>query len=368
MFGTLEDGFDFSITSLPALPSPFPSPSHDETSNRGTATRKPRHELPGKTRRHRKPYTVEEEDVLTQSQHLRSAAFLARGADWLNSKSFSNVKHRDLRPSTSPAGAERASCPLQEHSHPPPLLMGPVRNMQKTRETSLPQMRRRASQHEDMEILVLRHTLNLPKEAMTQACDLFSRYADPPPQGLGSLRDRRLTENGFTKVWLDMTHQEAGPEAEIPPAILMEAFKHAKKGQVQGLDFSEFATWFSSYYFSEHVSVDEDGRHIRRLARKHGMHHADVEKYRRIFNSFDSDGSGTIDGSEFEKLLCVCTKVPQNIGLPPARVKHLWQIADMDGDQEIDFEEFLTFYVKYLSINGTGFEDFYRFGGRPTQA
>jgi hypothetical protein len=246
--------------------------------------------------------------------------------------------------------------------------MGPLRNLKKARDASLPQMLGRASQREDMEILTLRQTLNLPKEAMAQASDLFSKYAEQPLKGLGSLRDRRLTEDGFIKVWLDMTHQEAGQEAEVPPEILMEAFKHAKLGQIQGLDFSEFATWFSSCYFSEHVSVDKEGRNIRRLARKHGMHHCDVEKYRRIFNSFDNDGNGTIDGSEFEKLLCVCTKVPQSIGLPAARVKHLWQIADDDGDQEINFEEFLTFYVKYLSIDSTGFEDFYRFGGRQTKA
>merc|ERR1739848_125757 len=192
-----------------------------------------------------------------------------------------------------------------------------------------------------MGVLKLRHSLNLPKEAMSQACDLFCKHADQASaqKDRGSLKERRLTKHGFAKVWFEITHQEPGPEGDVHPQILAEAFKHAGRGQAEGLDFSEFATWFSSCYFYEHVSVDKEGRHMRNLARKHSMHHADVETYKQIFNRFDSDGSGTIDCNEFEKLLCTCTKVPHSIGLPAARVKHLWQIADEDGDQEIGFEE-----------------------------
>lgn len=95
------------------------------------------------------------------------------------------------------------------------------------------------------------------------------------------------------------------------------------------------------------------------------MHHGDVEKYKQIFASFDKDGSGTIDPAEFEELLYQCTKVPSDIGLPAARMKNLWRDADEDGNQEINFEEFLTFYSKYLGTDSTGFEDFYRFGNRP---
>jgi len=107
---------------------------------------------------------------------------------------------------------------------------------------------------------------------------------------------------------------------------------------------------------------------LRRIARKHSVHHSDVERYKSIFNRFDKDGSGTIDCSEFEELLCTCTKSDQSIGLPEARVKNLWQLADLDGSNEIDFEEFLEFYTKYLGTESRGFEDFYRVGRRPALA
>jgi Ca2+-binding EF-hand superfamily protein len=204
----------------------------------------------------------------------------------------------------------------------------------------------------------LRHALNLPKEAMLQASEIFQKYAKQ------SSEDFRLTKNGFARVWAEMTHQDAESESNVPPQVVTQAFKHAGKDETLGLNFNQFATWYSSSYFCEDVSVDKDGQNLRRIARKHSMHHSDVERYKQIFKSFDKDGSGTIDAGEFEKLLCKCAKVPTSIGLPPARVKNLWHIADEDGDQEIDFEEFLAFYERYLCTDSTGFEDFYRFGGR----
>lgn len=179
--------------------------------------------------------------------------------------------------------------------------------------------------------------------------------------------DLRLTTAGFKRMWLELTHQELEGDIDVAQDVLDEAFRHTEDHGIDGekrLNFNQFAIWFSSCYFREDVSLDEEAKKVRKLARKHSIHHADVERYKRIFHSFDGDGSGTIDCSEFEKLLCICTKVPKSIGLPAARVKHLWQIADADGDQEITFDEFLTFYTKYLTIDSTGFEEFYRFRSR----
>merc|ERR1719197_30139 len=107
-----------------------------------------------------------------------------------------------------------------------------------------------------------------------------------------------------------MTHQDEGSEADVPPQILREAFRHARRGHTEVLEFSQFATWFSSRYFCEDVSLDRGQRRLRSIARKYAMHHGDVETYKQIFTSFDKDGSGTIDPNEFEDLLYQCTKVP----------------------------------------------------------
>jgi hypothetical protein len=199
-------------------------------------------------------------------------------------------------------------------------------------------------------------------EAMLQACDLFRRHADNPT---GSLQDGILRRPGFTKVWFEMTHRDSSDGAVLPTEIWKEALRHAGQG-IGGLDFGRFATWFSSRYFCEDVSLDRPKRRLRSVARQYSMHHDDVETYKRLFSKFDTDGNGTIDRQEFEKLLYQCTKIPEEFGLPADRIKHFWQVADDDGSQEIEFEEFLTFYTTYLGTDSTGFKDFYRPRGRPS--
>lgn len=246
---------------------------------------------------------------------LRSAAFLARGVDWITTKT-DRVLH-------NPLATEGLAC-------------------------------------EETEILELSHALNLPKDIMSQARDLFQRHANLAFNGSCLLKDRRLTEVGFAKIWFEMIGQEDEAEDSAPLEILAEAFRHA--GKTRELEFSQFAIWFSSRSFCEDV-LDKESKWLRRIARKHSVHHAEVENYNNMFNRFDKDGNGTIDSTEFQELLCACIKAPASVGLPAARVKNLWKIADEDGDHEINFEEFLRFYTKYLGTDSTGFEDFYRFGG-----
>lgn len=319
---------------MPSLPSPFPSPKHEDSN--GTCrdwcpkAKKPRHQSghsvvgAGK----RTPMQLSKQLSKHSPGKLRSAALLARGVDWISSKT-----EKLFQPN-------RVSPLVTEEAEAPSILQKP-------------------SGATEAEMLELRHALNLPEEVMSQAHELFQRHTKPVASG--SFMDRRLTKPGFEDVWCEMTGQEDEAESCVPPKILAEAFRHANGSR--SLDFEQFATWFSSRCFCEDVSLDKESKQLRRIARKHAMHHSEVEKYKHIFSKFDQDGSGTIDSKEFEELLCTCIKAPSNIGLPAARVKNLWRIADEDGDHEINFEEFLEFYSKYLRTDSTGFEDFYRFGG-----
>jgi hypothetical protein len=200
-------------------------------------------------------------------------------------------------------------------------------------------------------------------EAMLQARDLFRKHADNPTE---SLRDGILRKPGFSKLWLEMTHRVSDAGAKVPFELWEEALRHAGQSTIRGLDFGQFATWFSSRYFCEDVSLDRPRRKLRSIARQYSMNHGDVEKYKQMFNSFDTDGNGTIDREEFEKLLHQCTRIPDDMKLPAARLKHFWNVADDDGDGDVQFDEFLTFYTTYLGTCSTGFEDFYRPKGRPS--
>lgn len=235
-----------------------------------------------------------------------------------------------------------------------------------------------AVQTDATDLLQLRRSLNLPADVMAQAVELFQRHAKPPraqrearrlamahpfqtsPKEKLASTKPRLTEETFKKLWAEMSNQVDGEDDAVAAEILKEAFRHA--GPSRELSFNQFAVWFSSRSFSEEVSLDKEGKELRDMARKHAVHHMLVEKYNQIFNRFDTDGNGTIDVHEFEELLCQCVGAPSSIGLPQARVQHLFHLADKDGDKEIQFEEFLSFYKKYLGSGSTGFEDFYRFG------
>lgn len=117
-----------------------------------------------------------------------------------------------------------------------------------------------------------------------------------------------------------------------------------------------------------------------RLCRKLGISILDMDRYRQYFNNFDLDNSGYIDKAEFENLLTKLLKVPRGHSLPTQRVATLWKQADieanrrrvatlweqtdLDGNRKIDFEEFVTFYVKHFN-DRDGFaheplQDFYR--------
>lgn len=60
---------------------------------------------------------------------------------------------------------------------------------------------------------------------------------------------------------------------------------------------------------------------------------ASVEELQEMFNRFDTDGSGTLERPELEKLMKL-------MKLPVGRVDDLFAKADSDGDGEISFAEF----------------------------
>jgi hypothetical protein len=218
---------------------------------------------------------------------------------------------------------------------------------------------------EEVLVLRLRRELNIPMEAMLQACNLFRKHADMLTD---ELREGILRKPGFVKLWSDMTHRDSEDGSHVPGEIWQEALRHAGQWGARGLNFEQFATWFSSRYFCEDVSLDRPRRRLRSVARQHSMHHNDVERFKHMFNKFDTDGNGTIDREEFETLLYQSTKMPNDIELPAARIETLWNYADNDGNQEIEFDEFLAFYKTYLGKSSTGFEDFYRPKGRHSVA
>jgi len=400
--GEPKAGFQIA---LPALPSPFPSPAHrmvkksecfpSQTTNLSNIVERQRHLRTSGPATH--PAPTQDAQPLPSPWQNRTAPLPQHGPQKPRSSSLPTIR----KPSTAPAGLGRATleaafargCESWPNSRKPSsrastaptgselstaqlverVITGSLpgeseeqghQGVVEHRKPSTAPAGKSRKTSQDVDVFKLRKELNMPREAMIQARALFQRHAEQPNTRSGLLKDRRLTTIGFSKIWCEMTHQDEGKEDDVPEKILQEAFMHASNGAVQVLEFSQFAVWFSSRYFCEDVILDRPRRKLRSIAREHKMNHDSVETYEKIFTSFDTDGSGTIDPSEFEELLYQCTKVPSEIGLPASRVKNLWNVADKDDDKEISFQEFLTFHSKYLGNDSTGFEDFYQFGSR----
>ncbi|CCH62443.1 hypothetical protein TBLA_0H01560 [Henningerozyma blattae CBS 6284] len=71
-----------------------------------------------------------------------------------------------------------------------------------------------------------------------------------------------------------------------------------------------------------------------------------IEEYREIFNLFDKDHSGSISGSEL-------TSVMRSLGLKPteSEVTDLMNEIDLDGNHQIEFDEFLVLMSRQQKSN-----------------
>jgi len=216
--------------------------------------------------------------------------------------------------------------------------------------------------------------LKVPAEIIKSAFEIFKKYAARPdgkPTRINSKQDVLdlvLTRETFPKVLLMLTG--AATITELPSELCQSAFKVTEDGDFAPVcTFDEFALWYSRHGFSEEVLLTKRQREIRMVARKLEIGNiVEIERMKDMFDSFDLDGNGSIDYSEFEKLLHIQLKVPAHLELPANRVKQFWNETDVDGSGAINFEEFLGFYGKIFDVTENGeksspLETFYRGNG-----
>jgi Ca2+-binding EF-hand superfamily protein len=202
----------------------------------------------------------------------------------------------------------------------------------------------------------------VPLDGMRTAFSLFRDHAVVPRDG-SLLTDGYLTRSNIVPLFRQMLGEAA--DAEEEGLFLDRALKSADKDGNGVLNFHEFAIWYSSHCFVEGFHLDAKEQALRKLARKLGVSATEIDVYKRHFDTFDADSSGSIDAEEFEEVLYMCGNVPRHIGLPTSRINQLWMAADTDGSGEIDFEEFVVFFRKYFQKRDgdrSGFERYYSQG------
>lgn len=205
---------------------------------------------------------------------------------------------------------------------------------------------------------VARH-LNVPLEMITNAYDCFARHATAPEAEPAAprpslLQEGRLSKEQFKNVVRDLLECVSEDMIDV---LVKEAFRDADKDGSSEINFGDVAVWISSRSFSEVFNLTPEQIKMRDLARQHDVTYAQVEQYKKCFDTFDCDGSGAIDKGEFEALLSKCARLPKGTVLSQHRTQTLWRFADLDGSHELDFQEFLVFYKRYF--DGAGFENMY---------
>eukprot|EP00440_Ansanella_granifera_P052933 gb/GFBE01057390.1/.p1 GENE.gb/GFBE01057390.1/~~gb/GFBE01057390.1/.p1 ORF type:complete len:506 (+),score=102.19 gb/GFBE01057390.1/:1-1518(+) len=176
---------------------------------------------------------------------------------------------------------------------------------------------------------------------LKEAVSVFQKHCKAADEGLF---DVRLSMQNFQEVLLDMC--KVTSLQQLPDAFVKAAFKAADRDQGGDIDIKEFAIWFSAFSFSEEVTLTPDERRNRDLARALGVEVKKLDEYKKLYDKYDTDGSGVIEFHEFSGLVRDLLKIPADTDLPKERLKSMWQNADTIGNGEVDFEEFCVFYFK----------------------
>jgi len=140
-------------------------------------------------------------------------------------------------------------------------------------------------------------------------------------------------------------------EDELPSSVREQARRTLNSDEQ--VDFEAFVAWTQSMAFCGAATQRSAYEvKVRQIAKEYHVSIADVEQVWKEFVKFDSDGSGTIDQSEFLILMQKLLRCHDSHDMPSQRLQRFWRDCDTDRSGIVDFPEFLVWYMKYFLSSG----------------
>lgn len=210
--------------------------------------------------------------------------------------------------------------------------------------------------------------LNLPAGQVTDAWRQFKRY-DSGNRGI-------LTTFEFQLLLRSVLKEQYPKVSDIPRELFMRSNARAKD-----TSFPEFLTWISEHAFSEALLLTAEQKSLRAKARELGVSIPLVENIKQLFDTYDIDSNNLLDYSEFQALFNklmgnqsfdtmqavgnAAREEAKNTGnLPDARCKSFWMMIEGNRNGEVDFNNFMHWYLRYfdksgLPLGASPLEDYY---------
>jgi len=265
---------------------------------------------------------------------------------WMSSKARSGRNNSAVMPGVAPATGENNSeeasgiCKRQAGK-------GATAPLSKSTLAGAETPRRHTGRQVTIKDELISYSLDLgiPMGLVSQAYDVFIDMVKLPCGGnCNALVEGKLIRDRFSQILCNLA--DVDEPDKLPKDLLRDAFEMADQDGDNEIDFKEFVVWYSKHGFSESISCSREQRELRELANKLGMTVPDIENFKSSFDRFDEDGSGAIDIHEFEDVLRVLMRIPRHVQIPTSRVRHFWREVDTDQNGEINFDEFLNFFLR----------------------
>jgi len=109
-----------------------------------------------------------------------------------------------------------------------------------------------------------------------------------------------------------------------------------------------FLTWYQVNMFKNVAATLSPADQMSyQLSSEHNVTTMVIDKVWKQFDAYDTDKSGKIEYAEFLQMLIVLLGAKSQEDISEDRVLRFWREIDADGSGEVDFPEFVAWYLKY---------------------